>query len=83
MHGQCMATKTITLEIDAYERLKRAKRSARESFSEVVRRLPMPNEAISARELLSLAREQGARLSAADCQAIDELNSADQPPAIP
>lgn len=33
-----MATKTITLEIDAYEKLRRAKRSERESFSEVVRR---------------------------------------------
>ncbi|MCB1102272.1 MAG: hypothetical protein KDL10_07910, partial [Kiritimatiellae bacterium] len=35
-----MPTKTITLELDAYERLKAAKRSPRESFSEVVRRLP-------------------------------------------
>jgi predicted CopG family antitoxin len=33
-----MATKTITLELDAYEKLRRAKRSERESFSEVVRR---------------------------------------------
>jgi hypothetical protein len=33
-----MATKTITLEVDAYEKLRRAKRSDRESFSEVVRR---------------------------------------------
>ena len=33
-----MATKTITLELDAYERLKKAKRSERESFSAVVRR---------------------------------------------
>jgi hypothetical protein len=33
-----MATKTITLEIDAYEKLRSAKRSDRESFSEVVRR---------------------------------------------
>lgn len=33
-----MATKTITLEIDAYERLKRAKLSPQESFSSVVRR---------------------------------------------
>jgi hypothetical protein len=33
-----MATKTITLELDAYEKLRRAKRSDRESFSEVVRR---------------------------------------------
>jgi hypothetical protein len=33
-----MAIKTISLEIDAYEKLRRAKRSDRESFSEVVRR---------------------------------------------
>ena len=33
----CMATKTISLELDAYEKLKRAKRGS-ESFSEVVRR---------------------------------------------
>ena len=36
--GSCMATKTITLEIDAYEKLKSAKRGDRESFSSVVRR---------------------------------------------
>jgi hypothetical protein len=33
----CMATKTISLEMDAYERLKQAKRG-KESFSAVVRR---------------------------------------------
>jgi len=33
----CMAVKTISLELDAYERLKRAKRG-KESFSAVVRR---------------------------------------------
>jgi hypothetical protein len=33
-----MATKTITLELDAYEKLRRAKLSERESFSDVVRR---------------------------------------------
>jgi hypothetical protein len=33
-----MAVKTISLELDAYERLRRAKRSERESFSAVVRR---------------------------------------------
>lgn len=38
MHDPCMATKTISLELDAYEKLKKAKRSGRESFSEVVRR---------------------------------------------
>ena len=38
MHDPCMATKTISLEIDAYDALRRAKRSERESFSSVVRR---------------------------------------------
>ncbi len=33
-----MATKTITLELDAYDKLKAAKRGDRESFSSVVRR---------------------------------------------
>jgi predicted CopG family antitoxin len=33
MHGLCTATKTISIEIDAYELLKQEKRSERESFS--------------------------------------------------
>ena len=37
----CMTTKTISLEIDAYERLKAA-RLQRESFSQAVRRLIPP-----------------------------------------
>ncbi len=78
-----MATKTITLEIDAYERLKRAKRTPRESFSEVVRRLPMPASAITAAQLLKLARERGPLMTEEDARAIDELNLADQPPHIP
>jgi hypothetical protein len=39
-----MATKTISLELDAYEKLKKAKRSERESFSEVVRRARWDDE---------------------------------------
>lgn len=38
MHDLCMATKTISLEIDAYERLRQARLDAKESFSSVVRR---------------------------------------------
>ena len=39
-----MATKTISIELDVYERLKRAKRSPRESFSSVLRRAHWPDE---------------------------------------
>lgn len=83
VHYLHVATKTITLEIDAYERLKRAKRTTRESFSEVVRRLPMPTGAITAGQYLALTRERGALLTEDDARAIDELNLADQPPHIP
>ena len=39
MHGLCiMATKTISLETDAYQLLKREKQ-AKESFSQAVRRI--------------------------------------------
>ena len=34
----CMATKTIALRLEAYERLKRARRTPTESFSDVVMR---------------------------------------------
>jgi len=56
-----MAIKTISLEIDAYEKLRRAKRSARESFSSVVRRarwddVPANNEELI-RSLAALVRE--------------------------
>ena len=33
-----MATKTVTMEIDAYERMVRARRDPKESFSNVLRR---------------------------------------------
>ena len=54
-----MATKTISLELDAYEKLKRAKRSDRESFSSVVRRARFPHETRTAEQVLSALRELG------------------------
>jgi len=83
VYGCEMSTKTITLELDAYERLKAAKRSPRESFSEVVRRLPIPGHSFVARDLLKLREQRGAYLTDEDLAAIDELNRADQPPDIP
>lgn len=48
----CMATKTISLEIDAYERLRGAKLGERESFSAVVRRAVFPPPAHSSAAIL-------------------------------
>lgn len=63
-----MATKTITLELDAYEKLRRAKRRPSESFSEVVRRAEFPGQPYTAAELAQSARKS----MASDTQSIDE-----------
>ena len=54
VYSLCMASKTISLEIDAYERLKAA-RLHYESFSQTIRRI-VPPPARLARELLSKAK---------------------------
>ena len=53
-----MATKTITLELDAYEKLRRAKRTPRESFSAVVRRAVFPDNPRTGADLLQLMRRR-------------------------
>jgi hypothetical protein len=48
-----MATKTITLELDAYEKLRKAKTSERESFSQVVRRARFDDRASTGPAILA------------------------------
>ncbi len=53
MHDLCMATKTISIEIDAYELLVREKRDPKESFSRVIRRVLSERPALTAGDLLA------------------------------
>jgi predicted CopG family antitoxin len=52
MHGLCMATKTISIEIDAYELLVRERKDPKESFSRVIRRVLSERPALTAGDLL-------------------------------
>jgi predicted CopG family antitoxin len=75
-----MASKTITLKLEAYNRLRAARRYPTESFSEVVLRASWPADTATARDLLRLYKASGPRLSK---QAIDDIaaaNAADEPP---
>lgn len=78
-----MATKTISLEIEAYEKLRRAKRFPRESFSEVVLRASIPDGGVSGRELLAGFDSDDLAFSDEELAAIDALNANDAPPDIP
>ena len=57
VYGLCMATKTISIETDAYELLAREKKDRTESFSRVIRRLFAERPALTAGELLDVMQE--------------------------
>jgi hypothetical protein len=76
-----MATKTITLEIDAYEKLKRAKQSPRESFSSVVRRARFDEGQTTIGQLLAeLEYRAGAGAVNFDDGELDALEAAQRSP---
>jgi len=75
-----MSTKTISLKLEAYERLRAARRYPGESFSEVVLRATWPEDTITAGELRALARARAARFSATELDTIEALKRLDAPP---
>ena len=80
MHIACMATKTISLKIEAWDRLRRARRSPDESFSEVVMRAQWPEVGITAGELLTEYGTGGPHLSEDALDRIEEAEAADHSP---
>jgi hypothetical protein len=74
-----MATKTISIDLEAYERLRAARLSPTESFSHVIQRAHWRNEAPTAAALLDALAE----LPTADDDTLarlDEAQHADAPP---
>jgi predicted CopG family antitoxin len=75
-----MATKTISVRTEAYERLRAARRYPGESFSDVVLRARWPEDTVTGRELLDLARRLGPRLTSVDLDRIEAAKRLDAPP---
>ena len=75
-----MTAKTISLRPEAYERLRRARLSPGESFSDVVLRARWVDAGITAAELLALYETRGPFLSGPDLDRIDAADAADAPP---
>lgn len=75
-----MPTKTISLKIEAYEKLKRARRSPEESFSSVVLRASWPEETVTGAALLAHYRRRGSSFSEDELSRIEEMKIADGPP---
>lgn len=75
-----MATKTISVRLDAYDRLRNARRDPKESFSDVIMRAVWDEAPITGRELLALLEAEGPFLSEEALDRIDELKASDEPP---
>ncbi len=80
MHIACMGTKTISLKIEAHERLKAARRYPTESFSEVVLRASWPEDTITAGGLLALLQSAPPWFTTEELDAVGAARRDDAPP---
>lgn len=76
MYLQPMATKTISIDLEAYERLRRARLSPEESFSRVIKRARWRDERKTAAGLLA-ALDEVPVPDAAVLARLDEAQRAD------
>lgn len=77
-----MPTKTITLELDAYEKLRLAKRGG-ESFTEVVRRAVLVDPPLTGASLREFFRNGGSGVSEKYLDTVDEASKHDPVPDDP
>ncbi|HEX6903381.1 MAG TPA: hypothetical protein VF789_26930 [Thermoanaerobaculia bacterium] len=75
-----MATKTISLQLQAYLKLRNARQHPNESFSQVVLRARWPEKTVTAGEWLAMRRERGPHFSAETLRRIEELKAEQVPP---
>ena len=76
----CMPSKTISLSVEAYERLNRNRIGAGDSFSQIVMRASWEEETVTAAELLEHWVNTPAILTEGELDAIESAKSADEVP---
>lgn len=74
-----MATKTISIDLEAYEQLKRARLSAKDSFSQVIKRATWERKTMSCGDLLAAL----AALPVADERVLSDLAAAQSTDSAP
>jgi predicted CopG family antitoxin len=75
-----MATKTISLKTEAYEKLKANRRYPSESFSQVVLRGRWEEDTVTGAELLDYVMKHGPFFTEEGLERIEELKRTDAPP---
>lgn len=74
-----MATKTISIDSEAYRRLRKARKHPRESFSQVIRRGHWEEEGATARSWLESFGEVP-EVDEAELETLEANQKADKPP---
>lgn len=74
-----MASKTISLSVDAYERLKRQRRRPSESFTQVVMRARWDQDTVTAAELLESWERRPPFFSLGELDRIEAAKAAEPP----
>lgn len=80
MHGACMATKTISIDLKAYERLRKARQSETESFSQVIHRAKWTASRRTCGDLLEVLRRDRQYLPAKQIRILERAQALDTPP---
>ena len=75
-----MATKTVSITVDAYEKLRSARRYPSESFTQVILRATWPEDTITAAELLSRLDNTPAPFTAEELDAIERAKTEKREP---
>ncbi len=75
-----MATKTISIDLRAWDRLRRARQSDAESFSKVIHRARWPKGRTTCGDLLDDLVGQGRYLPEKEIRRLEKAQSEDAPP---